>query len=453
MAKHLNARAAAAKITWQIVDQGKSLDAALADYFEAWQESASSKQAQTTPDSLPQTSLSKDRGFIQELVYGVCRWYGELDFLTTELLRSPIRKKDRVVHFVLLVGLYQLRHLNTAEHAGVAETVSACRQLNKPWAKNLINGCLRSYLRSPAPPLAHAGETAHPQWMCASIKAAWPSYADDILNANNQRPPMCLRVNQRQYTVDDYLHELDKLQIDARPDPYSSSGIILNKACTVNQLPDFLNGACSVQDTAAQLAANILAPEINMHVLDACAAPGGKTAHLLERADNQLDMHALDISEHRLERLHTTLERLTLNANIIRADASVKPNWPIPKGGYDRILIDAPCSGLGVIRRHPDIKHHRRASDIDSLIKIQYALLSNLWATLKPGGRLLYMTCSILPSENEQQIKMFVSEQNDAMLVAIEHPNALMLEFGAQTLTGVHDMDGFYYCLLEKSVC
>lgn len=438
MGKQLNTRAAAAKLAWQIIDQGQSLDAALSSYFDTLEENA--------PNSQPQ-----NKGFIQELVYGVCRWYGELDSLSTHLLRSPIRNKDRVVHFVLLVGLYQLRHLETADHAAVGETVSACKQLNKQWAKNLINGCLRTYLRAPIEPLADTNKVAHPEWMSLAIQSAWPDYADAIFNANNQRPPMCLRVNQRQFSRDDYLQKLIETQIDARADPFASDGIILNKACAVNQLPFFFQGACSVQDTAAQLAADFLAPESGMHVLDACAAPGGKTAHLLERADNQLKLHALDISERRAEQLHGTLARLELNATVITADASAAPSWQIPEHGYDRILIDAPCSGLGVIRRHPDIKHHRRPSDIDSLKKIQSKLLTNLWSTLKPGGQLLYMTCSILPTENEQQMKQFVSTQNDAMLVTIEHPNALILEFGVQTLTGVHEMDGFYYCLLEKT--
>jgi len=438
MPKNLNTRAAAAKLAWQIIDQGQSLDAALTRYFETLAETAANKQ-------------SHNKGFIQELVYGVCRWYGELDAISKHLLRSPIRNKDRVVHFVLLVGLYQLRHLETANHAAVAETVSACKQLNKQWAKNLINGCLRTYLRDPIDTLVDANREAHPRWIGAAIENAWPDHADAIFGANNQRPPMCLRVNQRQFSRDGYLQKLKEIKIDAQPDPYASNGIVLDKACSVNQLPAFFKGACSVQDTAAQLAADFLSPKPNMQVLDACAAPGGKTAHLLERADNKLNMHALDISERRTQQLHDTLTRLELNATVITADASASPQWSVPEAGYDRILIDAPCSGLGVIRRHPDIKHHRRLSDIDKLNQIQQALLNNLWPTLKSGGRLLYMTCSILPSENELQMKQFVSIQNDAMLVAIEHPNALTLELGVQTLTGVHDMDGFYYCLLEKN--
>ena len=439
MAKKLNTRAAAAKLSWQIIDNGQSLDAVIANYNEGSEHS-------------PQ-----DRGFIQELVYGVCRWYGELDAVALQLLRSPIRKKDRVVHFILLVGLYQLRHIETADHAAVAETVSACKQLNKVWAKNVINGCLRNYLRDVPEPkqpdskstLSHQ-QLSHPEWVREAIKEAWPSQINDIINANNQRPPMCLRVNCRQFTRDDYLEELTRSSILAHADPYSNDGIILDKAVTVTKLPGFDSGACSVQDTAAQLAVSFLAPEKGMSMLDACAAPGGKTAHILERVDNDANMHALDISERRCEQLHTTMSRLSLDADIYASDATKTDHWPIPKLGYDRILIDAPCSGLGVIRRHPDIKHHRRQSDIETLNNVQQRLLTNLWPKLKPNGLLLYMTCSVLPSENQEQAKRFIEAHDNAKLEKIDHPNALKLTYGVQTLPGVHNMDGFYYCLLKK---
>jgi len=433
MAKNLNTRAAAARISWQIIDKGQSLDAALTQYFDG-------------------TSLSvQDRGFIQELVYGVCRWYGELNAIASTLLRTPIRNKDRVIHFVLLVGLYQLVKLDTAEHAAVGETVSACRQLNKQWAKNLINGCLRSYQRNPAALDTDIDSLSHPSWIAEATQRAWPQYCEQILAANNQRPPMCLRINSIQISRDDYLGQLEEHGIAALVDPNGADGIILKQAVGVSSLPGFESGACSVQDTAAQIAADFLSVKQGMAVLDACAAPGGKTAHLLERARNQLNMDALDISERRCEQLRATLERLRLNANIVVADARKEGDWEPPIEGYDRILIDAPCSGIGVIRRHPDIKHHRRESDIASLQMVQGALLANLWKLLKPNGQLLYMTCSILPQENETQIRQFVAHQNDAMLINVPHPNALHLEYGVQTLPGVHNMDGFYYCLLEKS--
>lgn len=438
MPKRLNSRAAAAKLTWQIIDNGKSLDASLSAYFS---------DAQLSSQALS----DQDKGFVQELVYGVCRWYGELDSLANQLLRSPIRKKDRVVHFVLLVGLYQLHHLDTANHAAVAETVSACKQLNKTWAKNLINGCLRNFLRLKTSSEVDPNRVSHPSWVCREIEKAWLQQAPEIFAANNQRPPMCLRVNRRQCERDEYLRKLMALNIFAIADPYSRDGIILENAVPVSALPNFDLGDCSVQDTAAQLACDLLTPEQGMHILDACAAPGGKTAHILERTDNRAIMHALDISERRCEQLNSTLTRLHLNAEIFVADATDTSGWPHPTLGYDRILIDAPCSGFGVIRRHPDIKHHRRPSDIETLNDTQKELLKALWPTLKPGGLMLYMTCSILPSENESQAKQFVSSQNDAMLVNIDHPNALRLKHGVQTLPGIHDMDGFYYCLIRKA--
>ncbi len=432
MAKRLNSRAAAAKISWQIIDKGQSLDIAIAGFFE-------------TNEFSPQ-----NRGFIQELVYGVCRWYGELDAVAATLLRTPIRNKDRVIHFVLLVGLYQLRHLETADHAAVGETVSACKQLDKQWAKNVVNGCLRNYLRDGCE-LDNINVITHPEWMRREISEAWPAHANAIFEANNHRPPMCLRVNRRQYSRDEYLDLLKKEGISALADPHTDDGLILETPCAVSALPHFDTGACSVQDTAAQISADLLAPTPGMRVLDACAAPGGKTAHLLERCDNNLSMHALDISERRCEQLHGTLARLQLNAEVFVADASIKPSWAVPLEGYERILIDAPCSGLGVIRRHPDIKHHRRVDDIDSLQKIQAALLDELWKSLKTDGQLLYMTCSILPRENEKQVEQFLARTNDAMLLPIEHPTAIALAHGAQTLPGVHGMDGFYYCLIQKT--
>lgn len=440
MAKQLNTRAAAAKLSWQIIDKGQSLDTAIADFFESH-------------DYRPQ-----DRGFIQELVYGVCRWYGELDAIAATLLKSPIRNKDRVVHFVLLTGLYQLRHLDTADHAAVGETVSACKQLDKQWAKNVINGCLRNYLRAnddnddndQSKNKPNAASLSHPDWIKAAIESAWPEHLNTILDANNQRPPMCLRVNRLKFPRDKYLTMLSEQEIPAKADPFTKDGIILDRACAVNMLPGFEDGACSVQDTAAQIAAELLKVESGMTILDACAAPGGKTAHILECCENSATMHALDISERRGQQLQSTLSRLRLNADIHIADASKEPSWATPTSGYDRILIDAPCSGLGVIRRHPDIKHHRRPSDIDTLEKTQAALLDQLWKLLSPSGVMLYMTCSVLPKENEKQVIKFLQRTDNAYCLAMQHPNSLQLEHGVQTLPGVHDMDGFYYCLLGK---
>ena len=424
-------RAGAAQLAWQIIDQGRSLDRARDALFEK------------------HGFEYADRAFIQELVYGVCRWYGELDHIANTLMSKPIRKKDRPLHFLLLVGLYQLRHLSTADHAAVSETVKGCQSLNKVWGRKLINACLRAYLREPNE-VKDSARLSHPNWIVDEISEHFPEQASSILTANNERAPMCLRVNTRHQTRIDYLARLAEHNINATTDPYCETGIILEAPCSVRDLPGFYNGDCSVQDTAAQLSAKFLDAQEGMRVLDACAAPGGKTAHILEQSDNQLVLDALDVSEARCEQLKGTLERLQLKANVYVSDASDTSTWPVPSEGYDRILIDAPCSGLGVIRRHPDIKHHRRKSDIDALNKTQTSLLLALWPLLKPSGQLLYMTCSILPSENQQRIAHFLTSTNNAILQNLDHPQALNFELGCQTLPGIHQMDGFYYCLIKK---
>lgn len=435
MTKRLNARAMAAQSCWQIVSQGQSLDSVLSRHFTS------------SPDA--------DRGLIQEIVYGVCRWHGELNLIANSLIQRPLKPKDRVIHYLLLVGLYQLRHLNTAQHAAVSETVNACQQLSKPWAKKLINGCLRRWLResdSLNPDPKQVVFNTHPEWLIQELQAHWPEHVQAIGSANNQRPPMILRVNQRIQNRADYLHKLEGKGIEAVADDRSADAVLLNHAVAVAELPGFTDGHVSVQDTAAQIAADVLKPSTSDRVLDACAAPGGKAAHLLERVGNQLELDALDVADTRTERLHDTLNRLGLRANCYTADATQPPTWPVPDDGYDHILIDAPCSGTGVIRRHPDIKHHRRASDIPQLQATQAQLLSRLWRLLKPGGQLLYMTCSILPQENDQQIAQFLCKEEDVEVQDFSHPDALRTDHGWQTLQGVHNMDGFYYSLLRKKL-
>ena len=427
----VNTRAIAASICWQIIDQGYSLDRSLKKQLE-------------------QQELShKDNAFIQNLVYGVVRWYWQLNNMAEQLLQSPIKKKDRVIHFLLLIGLYQLSHLKTQQHAAVSETVNACKKLKKEWAKRLINGCLRQYIRQPTSP-SEEYQFCHPNWLADQFAKDWPNQAEQIMLSNNKQPPMCIRVNRLYCSRDDYLTELENQNIDAVKDPYSSDGIILNKPTSVANLPNFFKGAASVQDTAAQIAVDLLQVEKTQTVLDACAAPGGKTAHILERTNNSAKLTALDVNSQRCEQLQDTLERLQLSATVKTANACQLGDW-WDQAKFDRILIDAPCSGTGVIRRHPDIKHHRKPEDIKGLLQVQQMLLENLWQTLKENGLLLYMTCSILKQENTEQISRFLQTHNNAEIMPINHPNALTLEFGQQTLPSLHEMDGFYYCLLKKS--
>jgi 16S rRNA (cytosine967-C5)-methyltransferase len=433
MPSKLNARAAAAHLSWQIIDGGVSLDNALQSYFE--------------------NSDPKDRGLIQELVYGVCRWYGELDAIAARLLQRPIKRKDRVIHYVLLVGIYQLSHLQTAQHAAVSETVNASRQLGRQWAGSMINGCLRRWLRESESLRVVQHERnrlTHPKWLLDAIDTHWPQFSEQILEANNQRPPMILRVNQRLMTRDEYLLELSSSGFEASADPRSRDAICLAQPAPVVELPGFSEGWVSVQDIAAQIAADILSPDAGDCVLDACAAPGGKAAHIQERSNNELRLDALDISETRVERLRDTFQRLQLHANILCADAQSTSSWEQPEGGYDHIVIDAPCSGTGVIRRHPDIRHHRQPADIENLCETQRQLLENLWPLLKPNGQLLYLTCSILPAENNDQVERFLQATPTAELKTHHHPQALQVTNGHQTLPGVHNMDGFFYALMRK---
>ena len=443
MAK-LTSRALAAKLAHKVIDSNITIDAVIESHLRTTE---------------PTNNSVADPAFTQELLYGVCRWYGELDYIATLLLKSAIRKKDRIVHFVLLNGLYQLRHLGTAEHAAVNEAVEACQQLKKGWAKGLVNGCLRSYLRLQkegqidkriAEKFGNSASASHPEWLTQLITSSWPEHAQAILNANNQRPPMCLRVNGMRASAAAYLETLAEYDIAASADPYSSDGVRLDKPQPVAQLPGFSSGDVSVQDSAAQIVVDLLDIQPNHKVLDACAAPGGKSAHLLERTHNQIELTALDISSKRCEQLRNTFERLQLKADVQIGDASDTTSWRASQTGYDRILVDAPCSGLGVIRRHPDIRYHRGLDQIDSVVKTQTEILDSLWSLLKESGLLLYVTCSIVPAENEQQIERFLLDHENAKTEPLEAINALKLNLGYQSLPGVHDMDGFYYCLLRK---
>ena len=349
-----------------------------------------------------------------------------------------------------------MQHISTADHAAVAETVNGAKKAKKIWAVKLLNACLRRFQRDQTdknlevnPKDLH--ELTHPDWLVERLKADWPDHWPAVLQANDERPAMCLRVNTARVSRADYLQRLSTLEIAARADPMSNAGIILEAAKPVTALPGFEDGDCSVQDTAAQLAVQLLAPMPQQQILDACSAPGGKLAHILELTQGLASVDAMDIESTRVESIKQTLERLQLNANVATADASDPNTWPFEDRQYDKILIDAPCSGTGVIRRHPDIRHHRRAQDIEALQPLQAAIMDACWGALKPGGQLLYATCSVLNAENEQQASAFLQRHKTATAIRLEHPCALALEIGAQTLPGVHPMDGFYYAMFEKS--
>ncbi len=432
----MNARALATQIIFDVVQDGYSLSDALA-----------------TLASSTKVSDVRDKGFIQAVSYGVCRWYFRLDALAKLLLQKPLKAKDQDIYILILVGLYQLIDMRIPDYAAVGETVAATKALKKEWAKNLVNGVLRQYQRVADELNAKiksnlVAEYSHPLWMIEKIKHAWPENWQAILATNNQHPPFTLRVNQKFNSRAAYLATLseDKKVVII---PETQAGFVLVDPIDVYELPGFNAGHLSVQDAAAQLAAEQLMLEPNQRVLDACAAPGGKTAHILEMQPDLAELVAVDHDQRRLEALSENLRRLTLSAHCIAADIGELKSWWDEKL-FDRILLDVPCSASGVIRRHPDIKLLRRASDIKKLVAEQERLLTNVWPTLKPGGLLLYVTCSLFPEENELLVQTFLTQHPDAVEEKLAVSWGLARTVGRQILPGMHEMDGFYYARLRK---
>lgn len=429
--KPLNSRLAAANIISRVLQEGQSLTAAL-------------------DVALPPVKSAKDRAFIQALCFGVCRRFHRLDFILSQLLDKPL--KDNQIKALALVGLYQLSDMRVKSHAAVSETVLAAAK--KPWAKPLINAVLRTYLReqtSLEQKAEHCPSAAysHPGWLINQIQQNWPLQATELFQENNRQPPMALRVNLTRISQQDYLNRLTERGIAAAPISFCPSALMLEQPVAVELLPGFDEGLVSVQDIAAQLAAPLLAVKPGQRVLDVCAAPGGKTAHILEHQPQLEELVAVDIEGSRMARVSRNLQRLKLQAELVTGDATHPEVWWDGRL-FDRILVDAPCSALGVIRRHPDIKLLRRAEDIERLQLLQKTILRTVWPMLAPGGLLLYATCSILKQENEEQTKSFLSEQQDAVEIPIAADWGIAGTCGRQILTGESAMDGFYYALLGK---
>ncbi len=374
----MNPRSIAALILSQVIYDKRSLSFALASVLEKY-------------PSHRQTNL------IKELCYGVLRWYFRLDALLKQLLPKPLKAKDHDIQMLLLIGLYQILYLRISDHAAVSETVEAARELKKVWATKLINGVLRNFLRQRETLInkiesISTAHYAHPQWFINATQESWPNDWQNILLANNEHPPLCLRVNALKINRTDYLKKLADANIEATPSHYTSQGIILKTPMPVENIPGFLQGEVSVQDNAAQLAADLLELAPEQRILDACAAPGGKTAHILEIQPALKELIAIDQDPQRLQKIKENLDRLNLSATLIADDAS-QPNRWWDNHLFDRILLDAPCSATGVIRRHPDIKILRQMSDISALAQQQLDLLTALWPLLKPKGILLYLFC------------------------------------------------------------
>ena len=437
----MNSRLAVVKILLQVTQHGRNLPDAIAKYADNIEEN--------------------DRPLIQAISYGVIRLLPRLKYIADQLISKPLKTKDYDVVLLILSGLYQLIEMRIPDHAAVSETVKVTKGLKKPWAKNLVNAVLRNYQRQ-AETLTkqiknnEVAEFAHPQWWLNIIKKNWLEEKrwQQILQANNQNPPMTLRVNTGHIKREDYLKLLEQNKITATAAKHSPDAIYLDKPVSVNSLPLFAEGKVSVQDEAAQLAAILLDPHKADRILDACAAPGGKTIHLLER-EPEIDLLALDIEESRLERVQENLDRTQLKAQLLAANAFEPDTW-WDKKPFDRILLDAPCSASGVIRRHPDIKLLRHKNDIPKLVQDQEQILSALWPLLKSGGMLLYATCSVLAEENTLQIQHFLQQHADAELQPINSDWGQQQIAGKQILpgeggeNGENGMDGFFYALIQK---
>ncbi|OED41432.1 16S rRNA (cytosine(967)-C(5))-methyltransferase [Endozoicomonas sp. (ex Bugula neritina AB1)] len=430
MAKQSSLRLEAARVITRVVN-GESLSAALPKVQERFSK--------------------RDQPLLAELCYGTLRYYFRLDAWLKLLVDKPIKEKEQEIHSLILLGLYQLFYTRIPAHAAIGETVQATRSLGKAWARGLVNGVLRNSQRQSEE--LHAMEEkslvcgfAHPKWMINTLKKAWPDHYQDILSGNNQQPPMTLRVNEQKIQPARYLKKLLDNCIEARQSTIAPQAITLSKATAVENLPLFAAGGVSVQDESAQLAGTLINTKPGDHILDACCAPGGKTCHLLE-LNEDITVDALDAEATRQVRTRENLTRLQLNANILCGDGTKPEEWWDGKQ-YDHILLDAPCSATGVIRRHPDIKLLRKPEDIESLSQLQNEILNAIWPLLKSGGTLLYATCSIMPQENHLQIEQFLSQTPDAELNTLLGNWGQDTGFGRQLFPG--SGDGFFYSLLTK---
>ena len=431
----INTRALAAQAVLAVVQQGRSL-------------------TQVMPQFKQKCTKLQDAAFLQAMVYGALRFYSTLAFFSEQLLEKPLKEKDQVLLILIIIGLYQLIHLRVPHHAALSETVNAARVLKRPWGASLVNAVLRNYLRrrdelQKALSSNEAAFYAHPAWLIEAIQEAWPAYWQSILNANNTEPPFSLRVNINKITRVDFLKKLQLANIIATEIPQTTAGVVLEKAVEVNAIPGFKEGLFSVQDAAAQQAAELLFLTPNLRVLDACSAPGGKTIHLLEKEPFLKEVVAIDLTPDRTKLITENLKRLQYQATVMTANAAKPDDW-WDKKPFDRILVDEPCSATGVIRRHPDIKYLRKPQDISALARQQLALLKALWPLLKTDGYLLYVTCSIFPQENQDVLINFLNEQKDAVIVSFSLPQSIPQTVGQQILPGENGWDGFYYACLQK---
>jgi 16S rRNA (cytosine967-C5)-methyltransferase len=432
-------RASAAFIVAEVIGQGRSLDDLLAT----------------------DVAEGSARGLKRSLCYGTLRWHYRLAAVLNALATRSPEQLDPRLRALLEVGLYQLVSGETAPHAAVSETVSAARALGFEKAAGFVNAVLRRFQREQAD-ILHAVDrdvalrTAHPRWFVDALRRDRGTAALPALEANNEHPPLWVRINRMRSSLAQSTAELEAAGFTVTPHPLAPDALQVSPPADVRSLPGFGEGRLAVQDAAAQLAVDLLDPHPGERILDACAAPGGKTCHVLERTGGEAEVTAIDISEPRLGRVRDNLERLGLRAQLLAGDVGEPAAWWDGRP-FDRVLLDVPCSATGVIRRHPDIKILRRAKDIPALARRQAELLEAAWRTVKPGGLLLYTSCSVLAAENEQVVAAFIARTagaSDVTAARTAHwpPRGAGAGPGYQVLPGEAGMDGFYYACLSKSL-
>lgn len=418
---------------------------------------------------------SRDRGLANELVNGVLRWRWRLEFFVSQLLSKSLKAKDRDVQLVLLMALYELEECRTPDYAIISEAVELVRKSGKRWADGLVNAVLRRFTREKEA-LAAAADNhdddqvrySHPRWLLQKIKSDWsgdaagPCDSSDctygwqrILDANNQRPDFWLRVNGKKYSAAQYKQLLLEHGIESSTSEIAEHALKLSQGIDVRKLPGFSEGAVSVQDVGAQLTAELLDLSKDQRLLDLCAAPGGKTCHIIEAAESIASFVVVESDVLRMQRVEENLLRLQLDAvlspELVVADARQYQQWWNGEA-FDRILIDAPCSASGVIRRHPDIKTLRRDTDIEPLVVLQAEILNSAWKMLSVGGEMLYVTCSVFKEENQEQMRSFMAKNKDAEERPIDADWGQHCEFGRQLFPGDFDADGFYFCRIKKQI-
>lgn len=427
-------RALAARSLVAVLAEGRSLKAELADV-------------------LPQVADPRDRALFEAICFAVLRHRRRYDHVLSQWLARPLRERDFIVHCLLLAGLAQIDELKLSPHAAVGATAEAARDLGRTAMVGLVNALLRRATREPLPASTETGiASSHPDWLVESLSADWPEDVEAILAANNVPAPLWIRVNEQQVSREKYLQLLAQAGIEASAPDWLGNAIRIDDRLAPDALPGWRVGSVLVQDGAAQLAVEALAVQAGEHVLDACAAPGGKCAQLAGTIGADGSLLALDIDERRLRKLRATLRRMQMesdNVELMAADA-MRPTFWAGERRFDAILLDAPCSATGIIRRQPDIKWHRRAEDIAPLVAQQAQMLDALWTVLRPGGRLLYATCSVLKAENEAQVQAFLQRTGDAEALPLDERFGRPSGAGRQRFPGDDDMDGFFYALLAR---